>query len=46
MNEQAPIAYAVMHLSGMEFPKLINWASPFLILGLMGGIFHFYSNFD
>ena len=24
---------------------LINWTSPFPILGLFGGIFHFYSHF-
>ena len=24
----------------------INWTSPFPILGLLGGIFHFYSNFN
>ena len=29
----------------MYFPILINWMSPFPILGLLGGIFHFYSNF-
>ena len=29
----------------MELPTLINWMSPFPILGLLGGIFHFYSNF-
>ena len=29
----------------MYFPILINWTSPFPILGLLGGIFHFYSNF-
>ena len=29
----------------LNFPILINWTSPFLILGLLGGIFHFYSNF-
>ena len=29
----------------MGFPFLINWTSPFPILGLVGGIFHFYSNF-
>ena len=26
------------------FPILINWTSPFLILGLLGGIFYFNSN--
>ena len=30
----------------MEFPTDINWASPFLFLGLLGDIYHFYSNFD
>ena len=29
----------------MYFPILINWTSPFPILGLLGGIFYFYSNF-
>ena len=28
-----------------EFPRLINWTSPFPILGLSGGIFHLYSIF-
>ena len=32
------------HLSGMEFPIVINWNSPFLLLGVKGGIFHLYSN--
>ena len=30
----------------MEFPSLFNWSGPFPIKGLLGGIFHFYSNFD
>ena len=30
----------------MEVPIFINWTSPFPILGLLGGIFHFYSNFN
>ena len=34
------------HLSRMKFPSIINWTSPFPMLGLLGGIFHFYSNFD
>ena len=29
----------------MYFPIIINWTSPFPILGLLGGIVHFYSNF-
>ena len=29
----------------MYFPILINWTSPFPIVGLLGGIFHFYSDF-
>ena len=33
------------HLCRMYFPILINWTSPFPILGLLGGIFHFHSNF-
>ena len=32
------------HLCRMDFPILINWTSSFTILGLSGGIFHFYSN--
>ena len=32
------------HLCQMYLPILINWTSPFSILGLLGGIFHFYSN--
>ena len=34
------------HLCGMYFPTLINWTSPFPILWLLGGIFHFYLNFQ
>ena len=30
----------------MEFATSIFWRSPFPILGLLGGSFHFYSNFD
>ena len=30
----------------MEFPILINWTSPFPFEGLLGGIFHFYSNLN
>ena len=30
----------------MEFPILIHWSSPFPFKGLLGGIFHFYSNFN
>ena len=30
----------------MEFPTIIKWTSPSLFSGLLGGIFHFYSNFD
>ena len=29
----------------MVFPPSINWTSQFPILGLLGGVFHFYSNF-
>ena len=29
----------------MEFPTVMNGTIPFPILGLLGGIFHFYSNF-
>ena len=31
------------HLRRMEFPTIINLTGPFP--GLLGGIFHFYSNF-
>ena len=31
------------YLRRMEFPTIINWTGPFP--GLLGGIFHFYSNF-
>ena len=30
------------HLSRMDFPIFIRRTSPFLIVGLLGGIFHFY----
>ena len=30
----------------MNFPTLISRTAPFPILGVLGGIFHFYSNFD
>ena len=33
------------HLFRMYFPILIDWTSQFPILWLLGGIFHFYSNF-
>ena len=33
------------HLCQIYFPILIDWTSPFPILGLLDGIFHFYSNF-
>ena len=32
------------HLSRMDFPTLIDWTSPLLIYGMLGGIF--YSNFN
>ena len=34
----------VAHLSRMEFPPIINWASLFPFQGLLSGILHFYSN--
>ena len=37
--------FYLTHLSGMEFPTIINWTSLFPFLGLLGGIFNFYSNF-
>ena len=33
------------HTCRLHFHILINWTRPFLILGLLGGIFHFYSKF-
>ena len=33
------------HLCRMHFSILIIWTSPFPNLGVLGGIFHFYSNF-
>ena len=30
----------------MEFPTIINWNNPFLFYGMLGCIFHFYSNFS
>ena len=29
------------YLSRMNFPTVINWNSPFLFKGMLGGIFHF-----
>ena len=37
---------SLTHLSQMEFPTLMNWTSPFPFFGLLGGIFHYYSNFN
>ena len=34
------------HLSLMDLPTIINWTNQFQILGVLGAIFHFYSNFD
>ena len=34
------------HLSQMEFPTIINCISPILFYRLLGGIFHFYLNFN
>ena len=36
--------HKLTHLSLLEFPALVNCASPFLFLGMLGGIFH--SNFN
>ena len=33
------------HLCRMDFPISTNWMKLFPVLGLLGGIFHFYSNF-
>ena len=37
---------ALTHISRIEFPTIINWNSPFLLLGLLGYIYHFYRNSD
>ena len=37
--------FMLTHFCRMYFPILINWVNLFIILGLLGGIFHFYSNF-
>ena len=34
------------HFSRKEFLTVINWTSSFPFEGLLGGIFHFYSNFN
>ena len=36
--------FLLTHLSRMNFPISIDRSSPFQILGVLGGIFHFYSN--
>ena len=43
-QKQSPLTRKT-HLCRMYFPILINWTSPFPISWLLGGIFHFYSNF-
>ena len=37
--------YVCLPVYRMDFHISINWTSPIPILGLLGGIFHFYSNF-
>ena len=34
------------HLCLIEFPAPINWTTPFPFKGLLGGTFHFISNFN
>ena len=34
------------HLCQMEFHTIINWNSPFLFKGVLGGIFHLYLSFN
>ena len=34
------------HLSRMEIPTLINWTSAFVLYGLLGDIFHYYSKYN
>ena len=45
-----PVTLSLRHLtylSRMQFPTLINWASPFSLEGLLGGILHvFFFNFN
>ena len=44
--QDACILSTLTHLSRMEFPISINWTSPFTFSWLLGGVFHFYSNFN
>ena len=44
-DQQHTCPCTLTHLCRMYFPIPINWTSPFPILELLGGIFHFYSNF-
>ena len=45
-NSKACILVPLTHLSRMGFPTTISRTSPFPVLGVSGGIFHFYSNFN
>ena len=40
------MAGLLTHLCQMEFRNVINWNSPLLFKGMLGGIFNFYSNFN
>ena len=45
VNHIQPVAYKMYHNNPFIqniFSILINWISPFLILGLLGGIFYSY----
>ena len=46
LNPHDEAHFLITYLCRMYFPILINKTSPFSILGLLGVIFHFYSNFD
>ena len=46
MSGTSIIAKISMSLSRVEFPTVINWTCPFPFLGLLGGVFHCYSNLD
>ena len=46
MKPEEGVLTILTHLSRMNFPIPIRRTSLFQILGVFGGIFHFYSIFD
>ena len=46
LNCESPKYILLNFFPSGYFPILINWMSPFPILGVLAGIFHFYSNFN